>query len=345
MSNRDIIVIGASTGGLSVLKAIVRELPKDLPAAVFVVWHMSADAYGLLPFVLEKENTLPAANAFDRETIENSRIYVAPPDHHLLVERGIMRVTRSPKENRFRPAVDPLFRSAAAAYGNRVIGVVLSGGLDDGTAGLWAIKQKGVVAVVQNPDDAEARSMPENALREVDVDYCVPHSEIAKLLVRLVGEPLVSVENGDIQKDKKLETEVKIAAGDNAFEMGIMECGDLTPFTCPDCHGTLLKLKNGNMTRFRCHTGHAFSADGLLASVTENVEESIWNTIRGIEESVMLLNHLKEHLGEDNPALAEAYSDKAGEAANRAQAIREAILRHEQFSIDTLRHQVDSISG
>lgn len=314
------------------MRSIVRELPKDLAATVFVVWHMSPDAYGLLPYVLGKENTLPAANAVDREAIKKSQIYVAPPDRHLMVERGCVRVTHGPKENRFRPAINPLFRSAAHAYGNRVIGIVLTGGLDDGTAGLWTIKQKGGVAIVQDPSDAEVPSMPENALREVEVDYCVPHSEIPELLVKLVGEPIAVKTDGNMEDDKKLEVEVSIAAEDNAFERGVMQLGDSTPFTCPDCHGVLLKLKDGNIERFRCHTGHAFSADSLLAAVTETVEESMWSAVRGIEESIMLLRHLEKHLAENNPQLSALCGEKARESKDRIHIIRKALMQHEQFA-------------
>ena len=167
MKLRNIIVIGASAGGFEVLKKLVADLPADFAASIFVVWHMSPDVRGVLPQVLNRAGTVPAAHAVDGESIEPNRIYVAPPDHHLLIEKGTVRVTRGPKENRFRPAVDPLFRSAAYAYNNRVIGVILSGALDDGTAGLWTIKRRGGVAVVQDPFDAEVPSMPDNALREV----------------------------------------------------------------------------------------------------------------------------------------------------------------------------------
>ena len=171
MATRNIIVIGASAGGFDALKKLVGDLPEDLQASVFVVWHMSPDVRGVLPQVLNNANTICAAHACDNEPIEPNRIYVAPPDRHLLVENGRVRVTRGPKENRFRPAVDPLFRSAAHTYNNQVIGVVLSGALDDGTAGLWTIKHRGGVAVVQDPSDAEVPSMPENAMREVAVDH------------------------------------------------------------------------------------------------------------------------------------------------------------------------------
>jgi two-component system chemotaxis response regulator CheB len=349
METRNIIVIGASAGGFDALKKLVAGLPKDFRDSIFIVWHMSPDVRGVLPQVLNRCGSLPAAHALDGELIEPNRIYVAPPDRHLLVEKGRMRVTRGPKENRFRPAVDPLFRSAAYAYGNRVIGVILSGALDDGTAGLWTIKNRGGIAVVQDPKDAEVSSMPENALREVAVDYTVPISEMAALLVRLSQEGVA--ENSEAMmketaEDEKTRTEIRIAAEDSAFESGIMNLGVLTPYTCPDCHGVLSALRDGNLMRFRCHTGHAFSADSLLAAVTESVEEGLYSAMRGIEESELLLNHLGDHFAEVNqPKLAALYFKKANEAKKRAQLIRQAVLTHEQLSNDSLRQQAGEANG
>ncbi|HTD92609.1 MAG TPA: chemotaxis protein CheB, partial [Chitinophagaceae bacterium] len=164
-----LIVIGASAGGFEALKTLVQNLPADFPAPIFVVWHMSPDVPGILPQVLNKQNSIYAASAYDMEPIQKNRIYVAPPDRHLLIDRGFVRVTNGPKENRFRPAVDPLFRSAAYVYGPRVIGIILSGALDDGTSGLWNVKRSGGTTIVQDPLDAEVASMPANAMREVRV--------------------------------------------------------------------------------------------------------------------------------------------------------------------------------
>ena len=346
MDLRNIIVIGASAGGFDALKKLVRGLPQDFQASIFVVWHMSPDIRGVLPQVLSRENTIEVAHAYDGEPIKPNRIYVAPPDRHLLIENGQARVTRGPKENRFRPAVDPLFRSAAYAYNNRVIGVILSGALDDGTAGLWTVKHRGGTAVVQDPDDAEVPSMPENALREVEVDYCVPVSEMADLLVRLSKEKAAETSEVIMEDDEKTKIEIGIAAEDGAFESGIMKFGELTPFTCPDCHGVLSKIKDGKRARFRCHTGHAFSADALLATVTENIEDSLYSAMRGVEESIMLLNHIGDHFAEVNQTkLAAMYFKKAKEAQNRVQIVRQVVLTHEQLSTDSLRQQAGDANG
>jgi two-component system chemotaxis response regulator CheB len=347
MATRNIIVVGASAGGFEALKKLVAGLPADLEASIFIVWHMSPDVRGVLPQVLNRENTIYAAQPYDGEAIEPRRIYVAPPDRHLLIEKGRIRVTRGPKENRFRPAVDPLFRSAAYSYGSKVIGVVLSGALDDGTAGLWTVKHRGGLTIVQEPTDAEVPSMPENALREVAVDYCVPVAQMAGLLVRLSKEKVAETsETKNMEDDEKTKIEIGIAAEDSAFESGIMKFGELSPFTCPDCHGVLSKIKDGKLNRFRCHTGHAFSADALLATVTENIEDSLYNAIRGVEESIMLLNHLGDHFAEVNETrLAAMYFRKAKEAEARAQMVRQAVMSHEQLSQDSLLQQAEKTNG
>ena len=336
MEYRNLVVVGASAGGFEALKRLAQDLPSDWAATLLVVWHMSPDIRGVLPQVLSRVSKLPATPARDHESIQPGRIYVAPPDRHLLVEPGQLRVAHGPKENRFRPAIDPLFRSAAYAYGPRVIGVVLSGALDDGTSGLWMIKQRGGVAIVQDPLDAEVPAMPQNALREVAVDYCVPVSELAGLLVRLTAEPVPETNPAVPEDDEQTRIEVRIAAEDSAFESGVMRFGEFTPFTCPECHGVLSKLVEGNRTRYRCHTGHAYSADALLAALTANIEDTLYSAMRGVEESVMLLNHLGDHYAELNqPRQAALYFKKAQETEARVQLIRQVVLAHEQLSADS----------
>ena len=290
MEKRNIIVIGASAGGYDAIKRVVADLPVNMDASVFIVWHMSPDVKGILPRVLNRSETLFAAHPIDFEPIQRSRIYVAPPDRHLIIENDFVRITRGPKENRFRPAVDPLFRSAAFAYGPRVIGVVLSGALDDGSAGLWTIKQHKGMAIVQDPNDAEVPSMPENAMKAVAVDYIVPVSEIGKLLAKLVETPISGYTETSLQEREKTKNEIAIAMETNGQNNGY-ELGELTPYTCPECNGVLSAIKEGDRVRFRCHTGHAFSADSLLLSISESIEESLWNAIRNLQESIFVELH------------------------------------------------------
>lgn len=340
MEKRNIIVIGASTGGFEAIKRLVASLPPDLDAAVFIVWHMSPEIRGILPQVLNRQQTIVAAHAIDKEPIIFNRIYVAPPDRHLMLENGFVRVTRGPKENRFRPAVDPLFRSAAYIYGSRVIGIVLSGALDDGTAGLWTIKNRGGIAIVQDPADAEVASMPENALHAVETDYCVPLDEIGPLLVTLTAKPANEIREPGMEENKKTRLEIQIAAQDQMLNQGPLQLGEYTPYACPECHGVLSAIKDGNIIRYRCHTGHAFSADSLLTSITENIEDTLWSAIRGVEESIVLLNNLGDHYAEKNdPKLAATYFRKAAEAQSRAALVRQAVLAHEQLTTDSISQQ------
>ena len=336
MQKRDIIVIGASAGGIEALKTLVSSLPKGFAASIYIVQHIGLQSPGVLPDILLRAGPLAAANARNWETIQPGRIYVAPADHHLLIDKaGYVRITKGPKENRFRPAVDPLFRSAATAFGPRVIAVILTGGLDDGTAGLWAVKQQGGTAIVQDPDDALYPSMPMSALRHVDVDYCLPLPEIAPLLIRLVAEEVPEV--GGFPMSEEMEIEVSIAREDKAKPAGVMKLGNFSPYTCPECHGTLIQVNDENPLRFRCHTGHAFSILSLLTELTESVEDTMWAAVRSIEESVMLMRHLADHLGECEQAdTATILLQKADEAQQRADLIWQAVMNQEKIDEDQL---------
>src|SRR5262245_18273074 len=223
MPTHDIIVIGASAGGLEALRTLMSGMGPDLAAALFVVVPIPPDSRSVLPTILSRGGILPATHAIDGEAIRHGCVYIAPPDHHLVLERGYIRVTRGPKENRFRPSVDVLFRSAAYAYGPRVIGVILSGYLDDGTAGLWAVKDRGGLSVVQDPKNAFSPSMPRNALQQVAVDYCLPISEIGPLLERLTRKPAAQETRYPVSKT--LEIETRIAREENPLEAGIMHLG------------------------------------------------------------------------------------------------------------------------
>jgi two-component system chemotaxis response regulator CheB len=340
LEKRNIIVIGASAGGFEALKRLVGDLPADLDAAVFIVWHMAPEVRGVLPQVLNQQNTMPAQHAEDNEPIVFNRIYVAPPDRHLVIENGFVRITRGPKENRFRPAVDPLFRSAAYFYGPRVIGIILSGALDDGTAGLWTIKNRGGIAIVQHPSDAEVPSMPESALANVDTDFSVPVSEMGALLKKLTSDSAGILNEAAMEGSKEINTEIRIALQEDVPDEEVLQLGTFTPYACPACHGVLSAISEAGIVRYRCHTGHAFSADSLLVSITENIEETLWSAIRGVEESIILLNSLGDHYADKNePQLAALYFKKAVEAQSRADLVRQAVFTHEQLTTGSIRQE------
>lgn len=329
MAHKDIIVIGASSGGIEALRTLVGALPKDFAASVFVVLHMSADSPGLLGGILRRSGALPASNATDRAKIKPGRVYVAPPDHHLLVDDGFMRITHGPKENRFRPAVDPLFRSAARVYGTRVIGVVLTGALDDGTAGLSAIKACGGIGIVQDPADAEFPSMPQSALDNVAVDYRLPIAGIAPQLVQLVAKPAL---RGVHPMPEKLDIEVNIAAEQRAIDAGVQKLGRPSSYACPECHGVLLRVDDSKPVRFRCHTGHAYSTGSLLAEQTERAEEALWSAIRVLDESALLLGELSQTAQVSDPDRPAAYREKRDEAKRHANIVRQTVFANQKLS-------------
>jgi two-component system chemotaxis response regulator CheB len=290
---------------------------------------MAARSPGLLPQILSDTGPLPARHAVDDGVFEPSHIYIAPPDHHMLIDRsGRIRLTRGPKENRFRPAINPLFRSAALAYGPRVAGVLLSGGMDDGVSGLAAIRQMGGTTIVQDPDEAEVPSMPRNALQYVTIDHCLPADRMAPLLQQLstsdapVGERAMEV---SVMPKKNLEIEVRLAAEAKGFHPDILELGSPSMLTCPECHGALMRLNDKSMLRFRCHTGHAYTAASLLTALTERTEEALWGSVRALEESAMLLGHIADHVTVEGEATVREFRRAAEGALGRAMAVR-AIL-------------------
>jgi two-component system chemotaxis response regulator CheB len=338
MANRAIF-IGGSAGGVEALKDVVRELPETLPVPIFVVLHVAPYVASFLPEILAKVGRLPAIHPKDGASIKPGVIYVAPPDHHLLAEKDHVLVKKGPKENRFRPSIDALLRSGAYAYGKRAIGVVLSGALDDGTSGLWSIKRLGGITIVQQPDDARFESMPRSALEYVEVDHTLTAPEIGKLLGTLVDETPGSNKMDDSQPEdkKRMGTEVGIAADNDAFNKGVLDLGELTPFTCPECHGVLVRVAEGKMSRFRCHTGHAYTDNALIEAVMEHTGELLWQVIRSLEEGVMLLEHMAKHLQKaGSSSRGTIFLTKAGELKRRSEAYHKDILAHESLSGDNL---------
>lgn len=341
MPNKDVVVVGASAGGVEVLKTFTAGLPADLAAAVLVVLHVAPSSPSVLPGLLQRRCALPVAFAADGEELAPGRVYVACPDRHLVVEPGRVRVTRAPRENHSRPAIDPLFRSAALAYGPRVIGVVLTGRLDDGTAGLWAVKDRGGTTVVQDPEDALHPDMPRNALEHTRADYLVSAEDLAAVVARLTREPAPALDARPASPN--LELEVRIAMGNNALHAGVMGLGPVSPYTCPDCHGSLVRVDEGHVPRFRCHTGHAYSVDSLLAASTESVEATLWNALRALEESAMLLREVAARgvgVGDGSPGSVDPqFEQKAREADARAELIRQAVHRHQALSLESVRSE------
>jgi two-component system chemotaxis response regulator CheB len=342
MVSRPIVVIGASAGGVEALQKLVAQFPADFQASLFIVMHLAPDYPSQLPEILQRVSLLPVTRGTDGEPIEPGHIYVAQPNHHLLLEPGRIRITVGPKENRFRPAVDVLFRSAALAYGVQVTGVVLTGALDDGSSGLLAIKARGGLAVVQDPGEAFCSSMPQNALKVATVDHVVSVSAMGALLTRLARQP---VEAGDMEEEasapqqfaQQMDSEVGIAMGDNGRMREIMALGEFTPFTCPECHGVLVKIIEGKLTRFRCHTGHAFTLSHLLSELTQYNEEVLMTALRALEETELLLTHTREHYDDnDERQPGEMLSQKLELVKQQAALVKQAAMQNEVYSLDSL---------
>jgi len=332
MRTKQVVVVGASAGGIEALRELVAGLPADFPAPVCIVLHTAPQAPGVLDSILSRSGPLPARNAADRDRLEPGRIYIAPPDCHLLVEPGRTRVTKGPRENRFRPAIDPLFRSAAQVFGPAAIGVILTGNLGDGTAGLWTIKQLGGTTIVQDPADALFPAMPQSALDHVRIDYVLPLSEIASLLLRLTAEE-VAAPTPAAPTPESVEVEVRIAKEAPPLEVGLEGISEPSPFACPECHGVLMKLKEGGPIRFRCHTGHAYSIDSLMLAVSEAIEEALWNAIRALEEGDMLLRTVGEHVRGHDGSQAKALLTRAAEVKRRSEALRRIVMEHEPIEV------------
>jgi two-component system chemotaxis response regulator CheB len=334
MSEPRIVAIGASAGGVSALRAIVERLPLDLPAALCVVLHVPAGHHSRLPEILNYARRLPAAHAADGERIQHGRIYVAPPDHQLLIGRDFLRVVRGPRENRQRPAIDPLFRSAARAHGSRVVGIVLSGALDDGTAGLREIKARGGLALVQDPDEAENDSMPRSAMEHVRVDFCLPIGEMAAKIVELVRQP-PPPQTGE-PPSRRLELEVGLELLETEALESDLRPGKLSTFTCPECHGPLWELDEGDVIRYRCRVGHGFSSQTMLIEQAQSVERALWVGLRALEENAALARRLATRAREQRSHYsAQRFADRADQIEAHAETLR-STLQAWELPPDTL---------
>ncbi|KYF76311.1 hypothetical protein BE20_07350 [Sorangium cellulosum] len=312
MPGHDIITIGASAGGVEVLIALIGGLPSDLPASLFVVLHLPPAARSMLPQILERTTRMRVAAAVDGEPIEQGRIYIAPADNHLMLGDGFVRVMRTAKENGHRPAVDPTFRTAAEVYGSRVVGVVLSGMRDCGTSGLLEIKRRGGIAVVQDPRDALFPEMPQSALDNVPVDYCVPLARLPPLLADLVqqraGQAPAEAESPQGLVGEKVEApEIE--------------------FTCPDCGGNLTRNGDGATLSFRCKVGHRYSPEGLEDVQMEALEAALWVALRTIEDTAALARRMAMRAAERNQVHMMAhFEEKVRVAEERGALVRRALL-------------------
>lgn len=321
----DIVVIGASMGGVEALEYIASRLPADFPGTLFVVLHIPPSPTSRLPEILTRVGALPAQHAVHGEKIQRGHIYIAPPDNHLAVVNNRLHVTRGPKENGHRPAVDPLFRSAARAFRNRVVGVVLTGARDCGSAGLLSIKAFGGVAVVQDPAQAMCPDMPRSAIALNAVDHVTPLSDIPALLVHLAQQP------------PQAHTPVRDIDADEAA------VARPAHVVCPACGGDMIETEANGLMRFSCHVGHAYSIEGMLADQARALEAALWTAVRTLQES----GDLAQRLAQRSPGdMARAFEEKAAAMRYHGEVIRDMLLHKAMLRpVDASKTTDNSKSG
>jgi two-component system chemotaxis response regulator CheB len=320
--HRDLVVIGASAGGVEVLRRVVADLPEDLDAAVCVVLHIAPGSPSALAPILQRAGRLPCHAAQDGDDLRAGQILVAPPDRHLVVEDGRVRLTLGPRENGHRPAVDALFRSAAKACGGRVIGVILSGTRDDGAAGLAVIKACGGAAVVQDPKEALYAGMPSNAIAHVAVDAVVPSSRI--------GSTVSAMVNGST-------TPPGAALPDDAG--GEPPASEPVTTVCPECGGVLSERSVGGMAQWACRVGHRFSPDSLADAQAAGVESALWAAIRALEDRELLLTRMADQAeSRGQPRSSRSFRRRAEAAREQAEHVRRALTQAAASTLRTIEH-------
>jgi two-component system chemotaxis response regulator CheB len=322
MDNRDLIVVGGSAGAVDVMRQVTRRLPADLPAAILVVIHRGLQGPSMLAQILDGEGPLPAITAEEGQALERGRIYVAPPDRHLLLAQDHLHLRRGPRENRARPAIDPLFRSAAVCCSTRVIAVLLSGMLNDGTSGLLAVRRCGGIAVVQDPRDAPYAEMPRSAVRHVAVDHVVAAAEMGSLLARLAASPRPP----PVEAPEETRVETLIAAQELAVMPDKGRLGSLSPLTCPECNGSMQEMRDNGLIRYRCHTGHAFTLETLRTAQNEVWERTLYSAMRAQQEQAMLARRVAEEArARQEAGSATEFERRARDYEEGAEVIRQLL--------------------
>ena len=326
-------MIGASAGGVDALRTIIPKIPADFPAPVFIVVHIPPEVPSLLARILERHAALRVEEAADGVRWKRGVIYVASPDCHLVLQDGVIRSARGPRENRHRPAIDPLFRSAALHFGPRAIGVVLTGSLDDGTAGAVAIKKRGGRVVIQDPSEAMFPSMPASVMEHVEVDAVVTIETLVPTLIEMLNAP---VADAVAKPGRDLELEVRMATLESDALEEEERPGKPSPYSCPDCGGVLWEIDDaGDLTRYRCRVGHSFSPDTMVAAQSDQLEEALWSAVKTLEETVRLSRRIAENeRRRGHEWMAARFEEKEREAAARAETIRRVLVRVDTVPVE-----------
>lgn len=326
-----LIVIGASAGGLEPLKNIISSLPKNFPAALLIVKHISSSAENVLPNILSRVSKLPVIQPGNNHTIEPGHIYIAPPKFHMIIENGKIQLKKGPRINHSIPAIDPLFYSAALHNKSRTIGILLSGLLDDGSAGLLALKKYNGIAIVQDLKEAEYQDMPSNGCRATPVDYCLPAVEIEAVLKKIVNSP-ININSSNIPDVPLLKTELNMNFTEtDSNENDMHDIGAPSVFSCPECNGVLWQVHDESLERYRCRVGHAFGLDSLVNNKEKNTDAALWAALRALEEKKNLANNLISRAKKENSKNLKHFQKKAHEVEEHIQTIRK-ILQHSKYS-------------
>lgn len=324
MVNRDIVAIGTSAGGVEALLYLAKRLRNSFPASILITIHLPIHFRSSLDEILTRSGPLPATFANEGEVLKKGHIYVAPPGRHLLVDGERLWLGVGPRENSARPAIDAMLRSVAVCCGNRAIGVVLTGTLGDGASGLWALSRMGGLTVVQDPSDAAFPEMPQTALKHLNPDHLVQLADMPALLESLVHQPV-----GDpVPVPENLRYEVEVARNGRVNMNGMDRIGQRSVLTCPDCGGVMWELKEGALSRYRCHLGHAYGEEVMMVGIDDNLKYALSTALRALNERAAIIRKLRDQAHEDGRAeLAGSWSLKAQEFQREADVIRKAISR------------------
>ena len=324
MANRDIVAIGASAGGIEALVHLVRDFPREFPASVLVTVHLPSTRQSVLDGILSNAGPLPASFAEPNERLRKGRIFIAPGDRHLIVEDDRLTLGHGPRENNTRPAIDPMMRSIATCCGPRAIGVVLTGTLSDGASGLWAIDQCGGITVVQDPNDAAFPEMPANALNRLQPDHVVTLEAMPRLLASLVLQPA----GATMPVPKSIQFEVAVAKGGASKTDDMDHIGRRSALACPDCHGVMWEIDEGDLVRYRCHVGHTYTAELMALAIDENLRRALGSALRALEERRTLANRLRRQAEQSRqPNLAASWRQRENDAQREVDLIRTSISR------------------
>jgi len=328
--NRDVLAIGTSAGGVEALLHLAKHFTPEFPASVFVTIHRPPDFRSSLDELLMRVGPMPARFASDRERFRKGHIYIAPADRHLLIEGDRIALGSGARENNSRPAIDPMLRSMAVCCGGRAIGVVLTGTLGDGASGLWAVDRSGGITVVQDPDDAAFAEMPSNALKKVRPDHIVRLADMPTLLASLAHQP--AGETGPVPDNVAFE--VEIARGGSSTVDRMDKLGRRSVFACPDCNGVMWEIDEENLVRYRCHIGHAYTAEVMSLALDESLRRALASALRTLEDRVALAQRLQRQAeSQQHRHMAANWASRVAEFEKELTTVRDAMRLIDQIRV------------